>query len=265
MSPWFVLAGVGVGALLGVVVTLLRAGRNRTRLQQRQQCAQDDLVAQLGRLAGGLAHEIKNPLSTINVNLKLLSEDLLRHDDEDHRRLLRRLETVQGESDRLRATMDDFLRFAGKYELDLQPTDLRELAGELVEFFSPQAQSSGVVFRHTPAPQPVICLIDAKIFKQALLNLLINANEAMASGGELLVKVSAAAGRAVLEVIDTGPGLAPEQMSRIFDLYYSTKAGGSGLGLPTAQRIVNEHGGTIRVESEPGKGTRFIIELPLAG
>jgi len=235
------------------------------RVQQQKVSAQGELVAEMGRLTGVLAHEIKNPLSTINVNLKLLSEDLLRHDDEDHRRLLRRLEVVQGESDRLRATLDDFLRFAGKYELDLQPTDLRKVVDDLVDFFSPQAEASGVVFRHTLAGQPVIFRIDTKLFKQALLNLLINANEAMTSGGELLVKVFAADGRAVLEVIDTGPGLAAEQMACIFDLYYSTKHGGSGLGLPTTRRIVNAHGGTIRVESEPGKGTRFIIELPMTG
>ena len=265
MSLWFVLAGVGVGALSGIILTLLRARRRHTRVQQQRASAQGELVAEMGRLTGGLAHEIKNPLSTINVNLKLLCEDLLRHDDEDHRRLLRRLEVVQGESDRLRATLDDFLRFAGKYELDLRPTDLREVVNDLVDFFSPQAEASGVVFRHTLAGQPVICRIDTKLFKQALLNLLINANEAMTSGGELLVKVSAGDGRAVLEVIDTGPGLAAEQMAHIFDLYYSTKAGGSGLGLPTARRIVNEHGGTIRVESEPCKGTRFIIELPMVG
>ncbi len=262
MSPWLVLAGAVAGLLLGAIATALYARRRHAVLQKRESAAQGELVSQLARLAGGLAHEIKNPLSTINVNLKLLAEDLQRHDDDDHRRLLRRLDSVQNESDRLRATLDDFLRFAGKYELDRRPVDLRDIVGELSEFFAPQLQSTGVVFRHTLPPDPVICSLDAKIFKQALLNLLINANDAMAGRGELLVKVSAAAGRALLEVIDTGPGLDGEQISKIFDLYYSTKAGGTGLGLPTTRRIVNEHGGEIRVESECGKGTRFIIDLP---
>ncbi len=264
MGPWLVVIGVAAGAVVGAVVALLHARRAQAAAQQRQVSAQGELIGQLGQLAGGLAHEIKNPLSTINVNLKLLSEDLHRFDDEEHKRLLRRLDSVQNEADRLRATLDDFLRFAGKYELDLQPVDLREVVGELVDFFTPQAQSNGVVLRCVPSPEPVICRVDSKILKQALLNLLINANEAMEGSGELLVTLSSQPGRATIAVTDTGPGLPEEQMNRIFDLYYSTKVGGSGLGLPTTRRIANEHGGDIRVESEPGKGTRFAIELPLA-
>lgn len=264
MSPWLVVIGVAAGAVVGVVAALLHARRTHAAAEGRQVSAQGELIGQLGQLAGGLAHEIRNPLSTINVNLKLLSEDLHRYDDEEHKRLLRRLNSVQNEADRLRATLDDFLRFAGKYELDLQPTDLREVVGELVDFFTPQAQSNGVVLRCGPSPQPVICRVDSKILKQALLNLFINANEAMEGSGELLVTVASQPGGATIEVTDTGPGLPEEQVDRIFDLYYSTKVGGSGLGLPTTRRIVNEHGGDIRVESEPGKGTQFTIELPLA-
>lgn len=262
MRPWWLLAGVAVGALLGVIF-MSWCARGKRRRRRQASSTERKLVAELGQLAGGLAHEIKNPLSTINVNLKLLAEDIQRHDDDLHRRWLRRLASVQNESDRLRATLDDFLRFAGKYEFDLRPTDLRDVINELVDFFSPQLQSAGVVFRHTPPPEPVICRIDAKMFKQAMLNLLINANEAMDGGGELLVKLSADGGWAAVEVIDTGPGLTDDETQRIFDAYYSTKSGGSGLGLSTTRRIVNEHGGTIRVESEPGKGTRFIIELPI--
>jgi signal transduction histidine kinase len=222
-------------------------------------------LAELGQLAGGLAHEIKNPLSTINVNLKLLAEDLARHDDETHRRWLRRLRSVQEEADRLKDILDDFLQYAGRYELDLAAIDLRRLIDELADFFSPQTEAAGVIMRTALPEAEVRCRVDPKLFKQALLNLLINAVQAMEAGGELLVKLSAQRGRGVVEVIDTGRGMAPEELGRIFDVYYSTKKHGTGLGLPTTRRIVREHGGAIRVESEPGKGTRFTIALPMAG
>jgi len=222
-----------------------------------------DRLAELSQLAGGLAHEIKNPLSTINLNLRLLAEDIQRHDDEEHRRWLRRLVGVQEESDRLKATLDDFLRLAGKMELSPKSTDLRGVVDELINFFAPQAEAGGVVLRSDLPGDPVACNIDTKLIKQALLNLLLNATQAMADGGEMIVKVSARDNGARLEVIDTGPGLAVEDIARIFDVHYSTKAGGSGLGLPTTRRIVREHGGDIRVESEPGKCTRFVIDLPV--
>jgi len=262
MDFFLLLAGLAAGVLLGAAVALWSDRRRRAAIRETESSTEKKLITELAQVAGGLAHEIKNPLSTINVNLRLLAEDLQRHNDDDHRRWLRRLAGVQNEADRLRVTLDDFLRFAGKYELDLQPTDLRDVVHELVDFFSPQVESCGVVFRCTFCPQPVICRIDVKMFKQAMLNLLINANEAMDGRGELLVKVSTDGPRATVEVIDTGPGLDSEKIQHIFDVYYSTKSGGSGLGLPTARRIINEHGGTIRVESEPGKGTRFIIQLP---
>lgn len=225
-----------------------------------------DHLVELGKLAGGLAHEIKNPLSTIHVNLKLLSEDLERRDDEDHRRWLRRLRSVQAEADRLRAILDDFLRYAGRYEMALAPLDLREVVGELADFFAPQAQANRVVLRTALSDSPVHCMVDANLIKQALLNLMINATQAMSQsgGGELLIRVQAVRGQALLEVTDTGPGIPDDRLGRIWDVYFSTKKGGSGLGLPTTRRIIREHEGNIQVHSEVGRGTRFVITLPLA-
>jgi len=224
--------------------------------------AQDQL-AELGQISGGLAHEIKNPLSTINVNLELLAEDLQDHKDVEHQRWLRRLENVRTEADRLKATLDDFLRFAGKYELRCDNRDLREIADQLIAFFSPQVQANHVVLRHSLPDAPVVCSVDKKLLKQALLNLMINANQAMHDGGELLIRVEQKSNQGIIEVTDTGPGITPEELDRIFDVYYSSKSGGSGLGLPTTRRIVAEHGGTLEVNSEPGRGTRFTITLPL--
>lgn len=220
-------------------------------------------LTELSRIVGGLAHEIKNPLSTINLNLKLLGEDLARYRDEEHLRLVRRLRYVQEETERLRQILDDFLRYVGRQELNLSSVDLREVIGELRDFYAPQAAASRVVFRTDLGEEPVPCRLDVNLIKQALLNLLINATQAMTDGGELLVRVRREAGCARLEVIDTGPGIAAEHLKNIFLAYWSTKPGGSGLGLPTARRIIREHGGTMDVESEPGKGTRFLLTLPL--
>ena len=220
--------------------------------------------AELGQLAAGLAHEIKNPLSTININLKLLVEDLGRSGDETHGRLLRRLLSVQDETARLKGILDDFLQFAGKVELNPTVTDLRVLVGELTDFFMPQAESAGVVLRTALPETPVPSRVDGKLIKQAVLNLMLNGVQALGRGGELLIRLSAARNRAVIEVIDTGPGIPPENLSKVFEVYFSTKSGGSGLGLPTTRRIIREHGGDIRVESTVGKGTRFVILLPLA-
>ena len=261
---WF-LAGVALAALGWVLMTLWTRRSRRSDAPSPQTQNSTGALAEMAQLAGGLAHEIKNPLSTINVNLRLLAEDLQRVDDDEHRRWLRRLQSVQAESDRLKATLDDFLRLTGKMELSPQPTDLRTPVAELVDFFGPQAESDGALLRSNVPDQPVICSVDAKLFKQALLNLLINAVQAMPDGGELILSVSAGEGEGRVEVIDTGPGLSPEDIDRIFSLYYSTKSGGSGLGLPTTRRIIHEHGGRLDVDSVPGRGTRFTIALPLTG
>ena len=261
---WF-LAGVALAALGWMTMALWARRSRRSEEQSPQTQSSATALAEMAHLAGGLAHEIKNPLSTINVNLRLLSEDLQRIDDDEHRRWLRRLQSVQSESDRLKATLDDFLRLTGKMELSPQATDLRTVVAELVDFFGPQAESDGALVRSNVPDQPVVCNVDAKLFKQALLNLLINAVQAMTDGGELILRVSAGENEGRVEVIDTGPGLSPEDIDRIFSLYYSTKTGGSGLGLPTTRRIVHEHGGRLDVDSEVGQGTRFTIALPLAG
>jgi two-component system sensor histidine kinase HydH len=261
---WLLVVGATAAGPLGALLALWLTRRTRRRkIEAAAKAKAHDHLAELARLAGGLAHEIKNPLSTINVNLRLLSEDLARRDDDEHRRWLRRLRTVRNESDRLKTILDDFLRYAGKYELSMRPADLRRIVGELVDFFAPQADDARVVLRSALPEGRVPCHLDEDLLKQALINLMINAVQAMDGGGELLVQVAARDAQATVEVIDTGCGIPPDRLERIFDVYYSTKKGGTGLGLATTRRIIREHGGTIRLESEPGKGTRFVISLPL--
>ena len=221
-------------------------------------------LVELGTLTGGLAHEIKNPLSTIKVNLPLLSEDLDSPTaTEDQRRWLRRLAAVREEVTRVQEVLEDFLRFAGRHELKPVDVDLRSTISDLVDFFSPQAYASGVRVRWSTPDRSLPARVDVDLFKQALLNLMINAQQAMAGeGGELILRADRAGEKVQVEVIDTGPGMTPEAAKNIFEAYYTTKAGGTGLGLPTAHRIIREHEGHIRVDTTPETGTRFVITLP---
>ena len=249
------------GAVLATLVCLYRFSR-------RNPPRPDARVAELSELAGGLAHELRNPLSTLMVNLQLLAEDLRELGDE-HADIARRshlkVEAIRREAERLQILLDDFLKLAGPCRLEPECLDLNQTVEHLVEFFSPQADAASVRLHATCAPEPLRCRLDERLIKQALLNILINAQEAMPDGGEIMVRTSRGDDRtARVEVSDTGPGLTPAELGKVLRPFYSTKAGGTGLGLSTTHRIVTEHGGSLDLHGEPGRGTSFIISLPLA-
>jgi len=260
----FLIGSLGA-ALVACLATLWFVRRALTQARRlRERVRSTEHLIEVAQVTGGLAHEIKNPLSTIKLNLNLLAEDFADTGSDRDRRSAIRLARVQDEVQRLHSVLEDFLRFAGRMELDLSPLDLRGLVVDLVDFFRPQAEAGGVVLRTDMPDQPVVCPIDPEWLKQAVLNLMINATQAMTDGGELLLRLGSGREQALLEVIDTGPGIDPDRRGRIFQAYYSTRPGGSGLGLPMARRIVRQHDGDIEVDSEPGKGTRFRVSLPLA-
>ncbi|MDD4890567.1 MAG: ATP-binding protein [Phycisphaerae bacterium] len=277
MAFCFIL-GVLVAMLLSAPLAVLwarRLARQARRLERQSRQAQR--LAELATLTGGLAHEIRNPLTTLRLNLDLLAEEWKQATpdelDDLIRRSLHKLGTLRREAERLDDILEDFLPYAGQHQLQIEPVDINRVVGELVEFFNPQAAASHIRLRPGLAAEPLTVRLDANLFKQAVLNLLINAQQAMSSqadaehaggGGDLIVRTYRADRFACLEVADTGPGIPPERIERIFDAYYSTKRGGTGLGLPTTRRIVEEHHGQIDVHSEPGKGTSFTIRLPLA-
>jgi len=260
---------VGLAGGLALAWRSMAASKRRvSELTERVARAENEVrnlsrLAEVGTLTGVLAHEIKNPLSTVGLNLQLLQEDLAATDGHNER-LRNRLSTVQRETNRLRDILDDFLRFAGKLELDRKPTDMGKVLEELADFFTPQAQLQRVQIRLRASPG-IICEVDQKTIKQAVLNLMINAVQAMSgAGGELILSAEADAnGMAVIEVIDTGPGISTDGLDKIFQAYYSTKRGGSGLGLAMARRIAEEHGGSLTVRSELGKGSDFSLRLPM--
>src|SRR5947209_224898 len=220
--------------------------------------------AELAELAGGFIHEIKNHLSTLGLNLQLLGEDFADPQSQRERRALERVKRLQGECQRLVDVSNDFLRFARVKDLERKPANLAEVVDELVDFFGPVARAHNIEIKsYLPADLPAVAL-DRDLFKQALLNLLLNAQQAMPpEGGDVTLQAARDGDAVVLHVIDTGKGMSPEVLARAFRPFYSTRSGGSGLGLATTRKIVEAHGGTIGVQSEPGRGTRFSIRLPV--
>ncbi len=222
-----------------------------------------DAYTEIARLAGGLAHEIKNPLSTIRLNMELLAEDLAEDDSPRTRRALAKVQMVQRECQRLQTVLDDFLSFTRVRPLKLVPTNLNEELEQLIEFYRPQAIEHKIeIVPYLQHDLPLV-LLDREQFRGALLNLVLNAQQAMSDGGQLVVITEATPRGIAVHLIDTGCGMDQETIAKIFQTFYSTKPGGSGLGLPTTRKVVEAHGGTIFVQSELGRGTRFSIALPV--
>jgi signal transduction histidine kinase len=222
-----------------------------------------DQYTEIARLAGGLAHEIKNPLSTIWLNMELLAEDFDQQDSPRDRRALAKVELVQRECQRLQDLLDSFLSFAKLRQLKLEPTDLNEQVRRVLDFFAPQAAESGIeVIPYLQFDLPGV-MLDREQFHGALLNLVINAQQAMPQGGQLVVITKTTPRGVALHLIDTGCGMDEKTRSQVFEAFFSTKHGGSGLGLPTTRKIVEAHGGWISCQSEQSKGTWFTIELPV--
>ncbi|MDA0587775.1 MAG: ATP-binding protein [Planctomycetota bacterium] len=220
--------------------------------------------SEIATLAGGLAHEIRNPLSTMSLNLELLVEDVQDSRNPRDRRMLKKLQKVQQEAVRLNELLNDFLQFARVGDQELVPTDLNALVRDFVDFYRPTAQEYGnEISLHLESNLPLVKL-DESLIRQVLMNLAQNARQAMPDGGHLELQTSVRDGRIQLEFIDTGEGMTDATRSKIFQVFYSTKSDGSGLGLPTVRKIVEAHGGSISCESEPGRGTRFLISLPPA-
>ncbi len=222
-----------------------------------------DQYTEIAQLAGGLAHEIKNPLSTIGLNIELLAEDLGGDDSPRARRALSKIAVVQRECQRLQDLLNDFLAFARVRKPRLESSDLNEEVRRLLDFFRPKAAETKIeIVTYLQSDLPGV-LLDRETFQSALLNLVLNAQQAMPQGGQLVISTETTSRGVALHLIDTGAGMDERTRSKIFDAFYTTKSGGSGLGLPIARKIVEGHGGQMRVESEVGRGTQFTIELPV--
>jgi signal transduction histidine kinase len=271
------------GGLVGVMLVV----RNLEYLTQVQSTIRySRKLAALGRLSAGVAHEVKNPLNAMMIHLELLRQQFTARTAAAHAahasgtgaraggvtvatvgdadQAMEHVNVIANEIRRLDAVVQGFLKFSRPEDLKLQPVALKSLLDEVLPVVRPEADRRGVTVAIECDRMPDVNG-DPGMLRQAFLNLALNAIQAMPSGGTLRVVCTTASGRRVsVSFVDTGVGIAPEHLQRIFDLYFTTKEKGSGIGLSMVYRIVQMHDGEIEVQSTPGAGTTFRILLPQA-
>jgi len=251
-----------VGLLAGEFNRMVATLRERDAELRRT-----ERLATIGRMSAQVAHEVRNPLQSIGLNVELLEEELLELGAAERAEdALAMVRSIQAEAERLNEITEDYLRLARLPNPDLQPEPLDEIVLELLSFVSEVLRRAGVAVTTDLAPDLPAVLADAKQLRQALLNLIRNACEAMEAqgGGEIWLQIQAADDQAVVRLRDSGSGISPEAQPHIFEPFFSTKKEGTGLGLALTRSIVEAHGGRIACSSQPGGGTEFVLHLPLA-
>ena len=223
------------------------------RKQLKSQLDLSNRLAAVQRLTGGVAHEIKNPLNSITLLLEVLKMKTPETVEE--------LEIISQEVRRLDRVVRTFLEFSRPVDLDRQPLDAAELLRDILRFLLPDADRRNI--KVMIADTKVLISADGDLLRQALLNILMNALEAMPNGGDLHVSSAPQGGDCVIRIQDSGVGIPEEKLDKIFQLYYTTKDNGSGIGLAQTFRAIQLHGGRIQVESKKGLGTVFTIFIPL--
>jgi PAS domain S-box-containing protein len=246
------------GERMGALVTL----RDLDSIESiNTQLQVSERLAALGRITAGVAHEVKNPLNSMRLWLENLKESLPAEPDSGSQQAV---QVLDKEIDRLDAVVKRFLDFTRPMDVRLEATQIADVLKEVVEVAKPQLQKSKIqVAQLIPIDVPEV-YVDRALLKQAVLNLVLNAVEAMPGGGQLRLMLSRRGEMAEITVGDTGKGIPTENRQKIFQLFFTTRPGGSGIGLASTFRIVQLHNGSIDFTSEVGRGTTFRIELPLA-
>ncbi len=225
-----------------------------------------DRLVSLGKLASGIAHELRNPLAGIKTTAQALSEEM--PEDDSRREYLSR---ITKEIDRLNELLKTFFSFAKPQKLNLVPCHIRDIVSEIIPFLIKEIADNGIHFTENYHPQLPKIKVDKSQMHQVFLNLFLNGIQAMPHGGDLKIDVTPLTSNSAenvkqnfikIVISDTGRGIPPHLVTRIFDPFFTTKSRGIGLGLSIAYQIINKHGGTIQVESQWEKGTSFILNLP---
>ena len=233
--------------------------------EERLQRIRTQRLAQLGTLLAGFAHEVRNPLSTIGLNLQLVLEDFQDADSTRDKRTKKRLSTVEGEVRRLQTILEEFLSYARAPEPKSRPVKLNQKLQALVDFQDLEMKEAELSLRFYPGVGVSKVSCDWDHVQAAVGNLLRNAREATPANGQIFVSTELDGEFVVIRVTDTGAGIDEQQIEKVSEPYFSTKKGGTGLGLATVRRVAEEHGGTLTTQSEPGKGTQFSLRLPVRG
>lgn len=256
-----VAVGFGIGLLVVGLFYSLRLVRKNTELEHaRQSAARVEYRVNLG---SGLAHEIRNPLNSMNMNLQMLEEELQGVPELEGGEHVEMLRSMQGEIKRIANLIDVFLQYARPAKPQFEVKDLNDVLTVTARFLQADFRQSGIDLALDLEPLLPSVEIDEGQLRQALLNILGNARQVMPSGGRVRVSSRAGmGGEVVVEIADTGPGIPADTIEKIFEPFFSKRAGGTGLGLAIARQMVDNHSGRIEVDSQPGRGTTFRIRLP---
>lgn len=218
----------------------------------------------LSRLLAHLAHEIRNPLSSLDIHVQLLTEDLERAPVEVRNQMSDRLEVIRGELHRLESVVKHYLSLAGPSAVSLQAVDLRAIAEHVTDLLSPEAAARDIVLAVRTVSEIPVIQADQVRLTQALLNVVINALQAVKRHGKVIIELAAGelGGPVRIAVSDSGPGIPTESRSAVFEPFFTTKAGGGGLGLWIVQQIMLAHHGTIQVGTSEEGGALVTLALP---
>ena len=221
----------------------------------------------LSRLLARLAHEIRNPLSSLGIHVQLLEEDIARSAPQIQERATGRFEIIRGELQRLDNLVKQFLSLAGPSSVSLQPVDVPRVANHVCKLLRPEAAARNIEVGFAAAPDLPALAADPVQLTQALVNLVLNAVQAVGRDGRIVIaaRLDETGGWMLLTVQDSGPGVPVERQSVIFEPFVTTKDEGSGLGLWIVQQIVLAHGGTVGAANAPAGGAVFTLQLPLRG
>ncbi len=253
---WVILSGF---ILVFIVCFVIAAVRGRKSIHSGK-TANGKNSEHMHALARELVHELRNPLNSMNLNLQLLEEDFSDSQSVPSG-LQKRIRRIRDEVKHLDRILTDFGRYSRLPPLTLEAVNLAMLIEEVLDFNEPEAQRQNIQVIREIRELPLVQL-DRAQFKQALLNLVINAHQAMDGGGKLIVRAKALNGQIQIEVEDTGKGIDAAISGKVFDLFVSTKEDGTGVGLAIVKQIIENHGGSVKVRCEANKNTTFSILLP---